>query len=179
MATTPSFTNPTDANPAAPAPASAPAEPKKMIKISNNGGPVHQISERAASQSAIIMDCISDMDLDITSDAAVIPLFMDVSEEVLTEYIIPFLEGQHDDFSSREAMIFAIPSAEETCQVLTGANYLAVEPLVNAAARAIADQLMGLTTEEMRAWFGIENDLTPQELAQLARDNEWTITRQP
>jgi len=172
MDTTSSFTNPADANPTAAPP--APTKPKKMIKISNNDGPVHQISEDAARQSPIIMDCIGDMHL---SEAAVIPIFMDVSEAVLTCYIIPFLEGQHDGYATRDDMIGAIPSCELTCEVLRGANYLGAEALLDAAARAVADRLMDLTTEELRALFGIENDLTPMEIAQLARDNEWTLTQ--
>ncbi|GMT26368.1 hypothetical protein PFISCL1PPCAC_17665, partial [Pristionchus fissidentatus] len=52
------------------------------------------------------------------------------------------------------------------------AHEMQIKLLVDMTCKVIADQIKGKTTEELRAHFNIENDLTPEEEEAIRRDNE-------
>lgn len=57
--------------------------------------------------------------------------------------------------------------------LIVAANFLDIEGLVNLGCAKIATFIKGKTVEEIRDTFGIENDFTPQEEAQLREENRW------
>ena len=59
------------------------------------------------------------------------------------------------------------------CHLIVAANYLNIAPLVDLTCKALADMMKGKTTEEIRAFFGIQNDFTPEEEAEVRRQNAW------
>jgi len=66
---------------------------------------------------------------------------------------------------------------EPLFQVAQAANFVGHDPLVQAACRQIAGLLNACeSAEEVRARFGIRNDLTEEERAQIMAENEWLAT---
>ncbi|XP_048552704.1 SKP1-like protein 4 [Triticum urartu] len=59
--------------------------------------------------------------------------------------------------------------------LLLAAKDLDVEGLLNLACKTVADQMRGKTVEGMRAHFGIVNDYTPEEEAELRRELSWAL----
>jgi S-phase kinase-associated protein 1 len=57
--------------------------------------------------------------------------------------------------------------------VIMAAHYLDYERLLDLLCKAVADIMAGKTTEQIRATFGIKNDFTPEEEAEIARENPW------
>ena len=53
------------------------------------------------------------------------------------------------------------------------ANYLDCPGLLNLSCKKVAFMIKGKTPQEIRDTFGIENDLTPEELEQIKKGNEW------
>lgn len=58
-------------------------------------------------------------------------------------------------------------------ELTTAANYLAMEPLLDLCCKTIAGHMIGLSTEELRAKFGIVNDFTPEEEAKMKAEFGW------
>jgi len=58
-------------------------------------------------------------------------------------------------------------------EMLLAANYLNVRILLDLILKAIANQIKGKTTEEIRVHFNIKNDFTPEEEKQIALENSW------
>lgn len=58
-------------------------------------------------------------------------------------------------------------SALSVC-LFQAANYLDVSDLLSSGCKAIANHIRGKTVEELRAFFNIENDFTPEEEARVS-----------
>ncbi|KAL4191057.1 hypothetical protein AMTRI_Chr07g27720 [Amborella trichopoda] len=61
------------------------------------------------------------------------------------------------------------------CVVLQAANYLNVKTLLDKTCRTIADRVKDWSVEEIRKNFEIENDFSPEEGAQVRKDNQWAF----
>jgi S-phase kinase-associated protein 1 len=53
------------------------------------------------------------------------------------------------------------------------ANYLDYSDLLQICAAVIAENIKGMTTEEMREYFGVENDFTPEEEQKIREENKF------
>ncbi len=58
-------------------------------------------------------------------------------------------------------------------ELIVAANFMDVGPLLELACASVASQLKGKTPEENRAAFGIVNDFTPEEEAEVWAQNKW------
>lgn len=57
--------------------------------------------------------------------------------------------------------------------IILGANYLDIKSLLELACAKVASTLKGKTVEEIRKMYGIVNDFTPEEEAQIREENRW------
>eukprot|EP01068_Selenidium_serpulae_P006962 Selendium_serpulae@DN4566_c0_g1_i3.p2 len=57
--------------------------------------------------------------------------------------------------------------------LLFAANYLDVKPLIELCCAKISSRMKNKSVEEIRKEFGIVNDFTPEEEAQVRRENKW------
>ena len=53
------------------------------------------------------------------------------------------------------------------------ANYLDIKPLLELSCAKVASQIKNKSVQEIRKYFNIENDFTPEEEAQIAEENRW------
>lgn len=58
-------------------------------------------------------------------------------------------------------------------ELILAANYLHVERLVKVCARQCAINFTGKTPREIYAAFGVDADLTPEEEAEVIKENPW------
>ncbi|KAH8087492.1 putative negative regulator sulfur controller-3 [Filobasidium floriforme] len=58
-------------------------------------------------------------------------------------------------------------------EIILAANYLDIKPLLDLGCRTVATMIKGKSPEEIRKLFHIKNDFTPEEEAQIRRENEW------
>ena len=57
------------------------------------------------------------------------------------------------------------------------ANFLDIKPMLDLTCKTVAEMIKGKSVEEIRKHFNIKNDFTPEEEAQVRKENEWAEDR--
>ena len=58
-------------------------------------------------------------------------------------------------------------------ELILASNYLDIKPLLELACAKVASLIKNKSIEEIRKFFNIENDFTPEEEAQIMEENKW------
>ena len=66
---------------------------------------------------------------------------------------------------------------EALFSLILAANYLNLKPLLDLVCKAVADEIKGKTPDEIRTRFNIRNDFTPEEEAEVQKQNAWCEER--
>ncbi|KAF8997354.1 E3 ubiquitin ligase complex SCF subunit scon-3, partial [Haplosporangium bisporale] len=74
-------------------------------------------------------------------------------------------------------MKFMAVDQEMLFEIILAANYLDIKPLLDVGCKTVANIIKGKTPEEIRKTFNIVNDFTPEEEAQIKKENEWAEDR--
>lgn len=156
------------------------------ITLRTQDGETFKVERRIAVASVTIRDIVSDVD-DLT-----VPIELPaVSSEILRKILefvnyhdkTPVVMATHprsecmiETQSEWDAAYCDVPM--DTLEALiAAANFLDIRPLVYVLCRSVADMIKGRTPEEIRETFGIENDFSPEELAQVRLENAWADER--
>jgi S-phase kinase-associated protein 1 len=154
------------------------------IKIKTADDVEHIISQSTINKCNIIKVIFEDCDFDendealplsgITSEVfAWVQLYCDhhkneenPTEEFLKETKYDEIEGVDNEFINGFELY-------QLFDLIMAANYLDCPGLLNLSCKKVAFMIKGKTPQEIRDTFGIENDLTPEELEQIKKGNEW------
>ncbi|KAL7412799.1 putative negative regulator sulfur controller-3 [Mrakia frigida] len=80
------------------------------------------------------------------------------------------------DIGEWDAKFIAVDQ-EMLFEIILAANYLDIKPLLDVGCKTVANMIKGKTPEEIRKLFNIQNDFTPEEEAQIKKENEWAEDR--
>ena len=58
-------------------------------------------------------------------------------------------------------------------ELIMASNYLDIKPLLELASAKVASMIKNKSVQEIRQFFNIENDFTPEEEAQIMEENKW------
>lgn len=73
------------------------------------------------------------------------------------------------------AFLASIPDTATLVDLMSAVSYLDVTPLSQLLCRHLATLVRDKSTEEIREMLGIENDLSPEEEADIQRDIRWLL----
>ncbi|KAL6843037.1 hypothetical protein ACP4OV_027111 [Aristida adscensionis] len=80
------------------------------------------------------------------------------------------------EFKKFEATFFEkLANKEALFDLILAANFLHAQDLLDAACQCSADQIRGKTVQEIRDYFGIVNDFTPEEAEEIRKENAWAF----
>ena len=88
----------------------------------------------------------------------------------IVAYYSPETRPQNKEMSLKTMTI------EKIAEITTAANYLDCPELLTHACSSLAAIIKNKTPEQIRELLGIENDFTPEEMAEMRDEMEWTIT---
>ncbi|KAI1718319.1 skp1 family, dimerization domain-containing protein [Ditylenchus destructor] len=71
-----------------------------------------------------------------------------------------------------ENKFFDVP-ADVMAELLTAANYLDIKHLYMYGCQKLAERIKDKSPEEIRAMFGLEDDLTPEDKDEIKKQNVW------
>jgi S-phase kinase-associated protein 1 len=60
-------------------------------------------------------------------------------------------------------------------ELILAANYLDIKTMLDTTCKVVANLIKGKTPEQIRKYFKIENDFTPEEEEQIRKENEWCM----
>jgi S-phase kinase-associated protein 1 len=60
-------------------------------------------------------------------------------------------------------------------KITNAANYLEIQLLLKYGVQVIAKRIKGMSIPEMREFLNIENDLTPEQEAEIREQNKWAV----
>ena len=81
----------------------------------------------------------------------------------------PSLDGVVSDWDKT----FVDMEQGQLFDVMLGANFMMIKPLVQLCQAKVASVLKGKKDEELRSFFHIENDFTPEEEQDIKEENTW------
>ncbi|GJM88482.1 hypothetical protein PR202_ga04552 [Eleusine coracana subsp. coracana] len=64
---------------------------------------------------------------------------------------------------------------EALFDVILAANYLHAQELLDASCFCASDRIRGLKVQEIRDYFNIANDFTPEEDERIIKENAWAF----
>ena len=148
------------------------------MKLLSKEQEAFEVPREIALRSVTIKDMTDDTGMDVP-----VPLPM-VSSKVLTkviEYCTYHHRAEEAGTPEDETRVwdrdFLKVDDETLFSLILAANYLNVKPLLDLVCKAVADEIKGKTPDEIRARFNIKNDFTPEEEAEVAKENAWCQER--
>jgi S-phase kinase-associated protein 1 len=165
----------------------AEGEKKTMITLRSSDGEAFEIEEDVAIQSQTIRHMIEDDCADNT-----IPL-PNVDSKILSKVIEYCKKHVQAAATTKEAAV-ASPDSDKNREelktfdaefvqvdqatlfgLILAANYLDIKGLFDLTCQTVADMMKGKTPEQIRETFNIKNDFTPEEEAEIRKENQWAF----
>lgn len=77
------------------------------------------------------------------------------------------------EISTEDKEFFEGMTQEQTFQIILAANFLDLKGLLDVCCRTVANSVLGKTPKEIYEMFGVAEELTPEEEAEVRKDNPW------
>nr|XP_045085225.1 SKP1-like protein 1 isoform X3 [Aegilops tauschii subsp. strangulata] len=147
-----------------------------MITLKSSDGEEFQVEEAIAMESQTIRHMIED---DCADNGIPLP---NVDSKILSkviEYCKKHVQASPKPANSGDLKSFDaefIKVDQNTLfDLILAANYLNIKGLLDLTCQTVADMIKGKTPEEIRKTFNIKNDFTPEEEAEIRRENQWAF----
>ncbi|KAJ4850667.1 SKP1-like protein 13 [Turnera subulata] len=150
-----------------------------MITLLSSDGEEFVVEEAVAVQSQTIKHLIED---GCSTDGS-IPL-PNVTGAVLSK-VIEYCKkhssssgGTKEEEKELEAWDAEFVKADDYAALMflmMAANFLNIQGLMDLAAQTLANMIKGKSPEEVRRMWNIKNDFTPEEEAEVRKENQWAF----
>ncbi|CAM0950833.1 unnamed protein product [Alopecurus aequalis] len=158
------------------------AEKTKMIVLVSSDGERFEITHEAAAMSQTINHMIED---DCIDNGVPLP---NVKSSILAK-VIEYCNKHaatagtssdnttafgEQDLKSFDADFIKVDTAI-LFEIILAANFLNIKGLLDLSCQTVAEMIKGYTVEQVRAFFNIKNDFTPEEEAAVRAENQWAF----
>ncbi|CAH1424227.1 unnamed protein product [Lactuca virosa] len=150
----------------------------KKIVLKSSDGETFEVDEAVAVESQTIKHMIED---NCAGSSIPVP---NVTSKILSkviEYCKKHVDTpKTDDKTAAEDLRsfdteFTNVDQGTLFDLILAANYLNIKNLLDLTCQAVADMMKGKTPEQIRELFNIKNDFTPEEEAEVRKENAWAF----
>ena len=154
----------------------------ETVKLLCNDGEVVEVPVNVAEKSVLIKGLIEDSG---TEEEIPLPQIKKAVLEKIVVFCTRMLDHQppeidkplsHNDMKQvvdQWHADYVDLEQEELFELVMAANYLDIKPLLELSCAKVASQIKNKSVVEIRKYFNIENDFTPEEEAQIQEENRW------
>ncbi|KAK1286810.1 SKP1-like protein 4 [Acorus calamus] len=160
------------------------SETKKTVTLRSCDGVEITVGVEAAAMCRVLSDIMEDVNGDepvpiMNVNARCLKKVMDYCNKHVAVAAAAVTDGD-DRKAVEEGMKkwekkYISVSTNDLFRIIMAANYLNIKGLVDLATQQIADLIKGKRTEEIREFFGIQNDFTPEEEAEYREKYKWAF----
>ncbi|GJM87892.1 hypothetical protein PR202_ga03891 [Eleusine coracana subsp. coracana] len=148
-----------------------------MIMLKSSDGEEFEIEEAVAMESQTIKHMIED---DCTDNGIPLPNVTATILSKVIEYRKKHVEAGNSSVADNKDLKawdagFVQVDQHTLFDLILAANYLNVKSLLDLTCQTVADMMKGKSPEEIRKMFNIVNDFTPEEEAEVRRENQWAF----
>ncbi|KAJ0254846.1 SKP1 component [Hirschfeldia incana] len=155
----------------------------KKITLKSSDGESFEVEEAVARQSQTLANLIEDncTDGEIPITNVTSNILAKVVEYCKKHVVVDGGDDSSSSSTSEEDLKkwdadFMQVDQSTMFDLILAANYLNVASLLDLACQTVADMITACKgAEEIRAKFGIENDFTPEEEAEIAKATQWAF----
>ncbi|KAL1208602.1 SKP1-like protein 12 [Cardamine amara subsp. amara] len=150
----------------------------KKIVLTSTEGISFEIEEAIALQSQTIAKLVKDNCT--TSNVIPLPNVKSKILELVIEYCKKHVDSgdsclTNEDLKKWDSEFMKIDDQSTFYDLLMASHYLNIESLLLLTCQTVADMIKDKTLDEIRAILRLENDITPEEAAQIRRENSWAF----
>ncbi|GJN00634.1 hypothetical protein PR202_ga17830 [Eleusine coracana subsp. coracana] len=147
-----------------------------MITLKSSDGEDFEVEEAVAMQSQTIKHMIED---DCADNGSPLPNVTATILSKVLEYCKKHVQANKagsEDAAAAGASSSSTSNNSDVDQatlfdLILAANYLDIKGLLDLTCQTVADMIKGKTPEQIRQTFNIKNDFTPEEEAEIRREN--------
>ncbi|XP_037462539.1 SKP1-like protein 1A [Triticum dicoccoides] len=143
----------------------------KKITLISSDGESFEVTAEAAAMSQTIHHMMED---NCVENGVPLP---NVPSKILSkviEYCNKHVSSGEQDLKSFDASFINVDQAT-LYDLILAANYLDVKGLLELCLQTVADMIKGKTVEEIRKTFNIKCDFSPEEEAEIKKENQWAF----
>ena len=153
-----------------------------LVKLMTSDGELVEVSRECAEASVLIKGIIDDSGIE---DDIPLP---QVKKAILDKIVVycqyittnaapeiekPLRSNQLSDVVNEWYADYVNVEQELLFELILAANFLDIKSLLELCCAKVASVIKGMTIPEIRDYFHIENDFTPEEEAQIMDENRW------
>ena len=154
----------------------------EMVKLMTSDGELVEVEKDVAQHSVLIRGIIEDSGAE--EDIPLPQVKKAILEKIIVycKYITqnaapeidkPLRSNQLSDVVNEWYADYVNVEQELLFELILAANFLDIKSLLELACAKVASVIKGMTIPEIRDYFHIENDFTPEEEAQIMDENRW------
>ena len=155
----------------------------EKVKLQTMDGEVVEVDKEIACKSTLVRGYVEDNP--DTDDVIPIPAVKKSILDKIIEYSTYINENQPPeiekplrsnnlaDVVSEWYANFVNLEQEVLFELIMAANFMDIKSLLELSCAKVASLIKGKTVPEIRSFFNIENDFTPEEEAQIIDENRW------
>lgn len=154
----------------------------EMVKLTTMDGETVEVEKEIACKSILIRGIVDDSGVE---EEIPLPAIKRAILDKIIEYCRyinsnqepeiekPLRTTQLSDVVSEWYANFVNIDQEVLFELILAANFMDIKSLLELACAKVASLIKGMTIPEIREFFNIENDFTPEEEAQIMDENRW------
>ena len=160
----------------------------ETVRLQSSDGDIFDVDVDVAKLSITIKNMLEDFLVASDAEDEPVPL-ANVNTPTLRK-VIAWCTHHKDDDSRQEMKVFEGASKQtgnispwdaeflkmeqpDLFDLILAANFLDIDDLLDLTCKAVANMIIGKSTEEIRKTFNIKNDLSPEEEEKIRSENSW------